>query len=241
MNSFKSNPLKYLKLFSIIYFVANFVLRLVVQLLSKYSGGMTVASLFAMVLTYLPFVLFMVYIFACYTKNKHHSLLTTSYIVNAVVTFITLISTISVLKYFKHYTFSELIRYGYISNILNPVFSGIALVFVVFYIVNCISKFKYSKAVQTLVIIQFILGLISVAIGIITSNTVTFTTVLSWLASITSLLPTLTYYIFWKYGILVTSTTPTENALYNIKKQLDDGKITEQEYNQRKTEILNKL
>lgn len=243
MNSIKNNPLKYLKIFSLIYIILNVILRIVYMAIRTdlyadyiyFNNTMFVLSVFGMLLSYAPFVMFMVYIFACYSKNRNHILLTIAYILSAVIGLITLVVNLSTLKNINYWT----LRQSY--TIVSCIFSVVSLAFTVFYIVDCCSKFKYLKISQKLITIQLIFNVFYITTNIFTAKAITAIITVSWLLNITYLISLFTYYIFWKYGVSAASAESTENALYDIKKQFDDGIITEQEYNQKKTEILNKL
>ena len=77
-------------IFSLIYIVLNVILRIVYMAIRTdlyadyiyFNNTMFVLSVFGMLLSYAPFVMFMVYIFACYSKNRNHILLTIAYILN---------------------------------------------------------------------------------------------------------------------------------------------------------------
>ncbi|MBQ2774290.1 MAG: SHOCT domain-containing protein [Clostridia bacterium] len=247
MNNIKNNPLKYIKLFSIIFLVSSLVLRIILTFLQsgEINFQFIIPTFLVTLLSYIPFILFMVYIFTCYSKNKNHILLTISYIILALINLSSVISNFSSIASLKYllYNPSNQIIYYFTRQILSVVFSIIVLAFTIFYVADCISKFKHLKTSQKLITLQLILtainNLASTILIVIMGNTPPFTIIFSFLTGLMGLLSPLSYYIFWKYGVSATSATPTENALYAIKKQFDSGIITEEEYNQKKTEILN--
>ena len=173
-------------------------------------------------------------------------LLTLTYGISALFGMITLISNIAQLKYMFYWeTFQQWLYYGCIEKIISVIFGVIVLAITIFNTVNCIAKFKYLRASQTLILLQAIITVISISITIsihiITGKPITFLAITGWLMNLTSLISMFAYVVFWKYGVGATSTTPTENALYGIKKQLDEGIIDIDEYNSKKAEILNNL
>lgn len=248
MDKIKNNPLKYIKIFVLVYFVSNITLEILrysmLDLLLNFP--ITVKTVLCLVISYIPFLIFTLYIFKFYNKNKSHILLTITYGISALFGMITLISNISQLKYMFYWeTFQQWLYYGCIEQIIRTIFGTIVLAITIFNTVNCITKFKFLRASQILITIQailtIILFLITVIIHIITGKAITVFTITGWLMNLTSLISMFAYVVFWKFGVSATSTTPTENALYSIKKQLDEGIIDMDEYNSKKTEILNNL
>ena len=236
MSNVRNNPIKYLKIFSLVYLISSFGLELIYCTIA----GCYYFNIIFDLLSYVPFIIFTVYLFSFYEKNRKHISLITVYVVSAIG---------SVLLLIRHNNFCKLRAFD------NPMdniyyFVGITyfamdFIFSVLYLVDCISKFKYIKYSQKIVTVQLVAKPIYILITIVSD--MVFEMELSNMSLFPILLRTLgllsvyTFFVFWKYGVTATSTTPIENALYDIKKQFDNNIITEQEYNQRKKDILNKL
>lgn len=63
----------------------------------------------------------------------------------------------------------------------------------------------------------------------------------SHLISLTSLLSMIAYIIFWNFAIDKRNVSVFEYDLIELKKQFDNGNITEAEYNEKKTKLLEKF
>lgn len=244
MNSIKQNPGKFIKLFGLLYLAIGFIEIVYDYIRYKFDHGLNVPLGTAILWTiaYVPFVLFLVYIFAFYKKKGNHILLPISYILLGLQQILSLVSDIKLLSYYKWYahSFRAIRRYGYF-NILGVLSGSIMLVFIVFYIVDCFSKFKFLRISKTLILIQAGLSvgfiLLKLIFDVVYNRSANDVSIICSLVSTTFYM--LAYIIFWRYG--VTTTTSIESDLYELKRQLDKGRITEEEFKVKKIEILNKL
>lgn len=246
MDKLRNNPLKYIKILTLIYLASSIILDTLHYSVLALMLPLTIGDIFGFLVSYIPFVLFTFYIFKFYLKNRSHLLLTLTYGISALFGMITLISNIAQLKYIFYWdTFQQWLYYGCVEKIISVIFGVIILAITIFNTVNCIAKFKYLRASQTLILLQAIMTVISISITIsihiIVGKPITFLAITGWFMNLTSLISMSAYVVFWKFGVSATSTTPTENALYTIKKQLDEGIISVEEYNTKKEEILSKL
>lgn len=244
MNSIKRNPGIFIKLFGLLYLTISFIEIVYNYILYKFVYGLNVPLGRAILWTiaYVPYVLFLVYIFAFYKKKRNHILLPIAYILLGLQQILSLIVNIKVLSndwgWFD--SFGEMLRYEY-SYILSALSGIIMLAFIVFYIVDCFSKFKFLRISKILILIQAGLSIGFILLNVIFN--ITYWKSINIVSAVFSLVSTtfcmLAYIIFWRCG--VTTTTSIESDLYELKRQLDKGRITEEEFKVKKIEILNKL
>lgn len=229
MNKIKDNPFKYLKIFSIIYLALSVIFKIISGISQSIQYDIPCDFIYVIleIVCYIPFGLFLVYIIKFYSKNKHHILLTVSYALSSVLGIISLFCAI--FNTFEIYDeFTPALVISLLSYVVNI---GIAI----YYTYDCFSKFKHLKISQIISIIKMFGSIVPVITSIILVSSVGL---LTFLLNLTGLLCSFVYYVFWKYGVTVSSDKLAENALYEIKEKFDNGIISEEEYNQKKAEIL---
>ncbi len=212
MDIIKKEPLKFLKIFSLVYLIASVVLEAVYLFLYFYEFGSQwyyyTSSVFSMILTYVPFVLFTVYLFSCYQRDKNHSLLTEFCILYALSNIISLYSAINVeVSYYR-------ISIGvgtmvHINNYVNIICSCITVAFAVSCFVSCVSKLKNVKATQVLSVINFTVHVLSVLFSFvysfITKDAINGFYIVSMINWIIGIIVPIVYIVFWRYAVSLPS------------------------------------
>ena len=248
MNNIKSNPIKYVKLFALLYIVVSLCSRLFyyVSRAVVYSDSVVPSTIFSSLLSYVPIVLLLIYSFKFYGTNKSHTVLTVSYLVSIVLSFIGVINNIRSIRYIFYYSsLAQAIRYGALETLVNIVFGIVSLVFAVVLLCQCLNNFKALKTAKKIVIINVGLSVVSILFGLILDfifgyvfNIMFFA---SFLMTASSLLSHAAYIILWNYAIEKRNTSPLEYELLSLKKLYENGSISEQEYNEKRTNVLNKF
>ena len=248
MNNIKNNPIKYVKLFALLYVAVSIVSRLFyyISMAVVYSQSVVPSTIFGFLLSYVPVVLLLIYSFKFYGTNKSHILLTVSYIVSIVLSFIGVINNIKSIRYIYYYSsIAQAIRYGALETLLNIVFSIVALVFTVILLCTCLNNFKTLKIAKKIVIINAGLSVVSILFGLILDFIFGAVFHIMFFASLlmtaSSLLSHAAYIIFWNFAIDKRTTSPLEYELLSLKELYENGSISEQEYNEKKAVVLNKF
>ena len=248
MDNIKSNPIKYVKLFSLIFIIASFVTRIIFQIVivNIYSGILPLANILSIILYMIPDVLFVIYAYKFYGTNRTQALLPLSYIVSIILSFISITQSIKTVRYITYYSsVAQAFKYGAAERVMNFVFDVVALVFSIILMITCLNNFKTLKIAKKIIIINAGLSIFSFLIGIIidlvAGYRINVLTAISFIIFLISLLSHISYIIFWNFAVEKRNVSPLENDLIKLKEKYNNGVITEEEYNQRKTEILNKL
>ena len=244
MSKIKENPIKFVQLFSIIYLVAYAILRVIYNIVVSSVYELQYFDIFeilGIIISLIPITLFLVYTYKFYGTKKTQILLPISYIVSLALNLFSFIQTIG---YSRNYTLYILFGHT-IAAVLTFILKVIGIGISVFLLVDCFTNFKYLKTSKKLVIISAIVSLVPALTDIIfsafTNGSFTILNVLSCLMNLTGILYCLAYIIFWNFAVEKRNVSPLEKDLITIKQQFENGVITEEQYNQKKTEILNSL
>ena len=244
MSKIKENPIKFVQLFSIIYLVAYAILRVIYNIVVSSVYELQYFDIFeilGIIISLIPITLFLVYIYKFYGTKKTQILLPISYIVSLALNLFSFIQTIG---YSRNYTLYILFGHT-IAAVLTFILKVIGIGISVFLLVDCFTNFKYLKTSKKLVIISAFVSLVPALTDIIfsafTNGSFTILNVLSCLMNLTGILSCLAYIIFWNFAVEKRNVSPLEKDLITIKQQFENGVITEEQYNQKKTEILNSL
>lgn len=246
MNKIKNNPLKYIKIFSLVYLISSVVLETIYYALVCSVNHFSF-SILQMVLPYVPFLFFLVYVFFIYGKHENHILLIISYIILAFLNLMSIISTISYLKilFLNNLAEANMLTNTYINLITNlSVF-----VFSIFCIIDYALAFKHLKVAVVFILAQMIIFSVSIIIRSILTFTTNLTgisfieiiiSIIYCLVELSDLIAIFTYFIFRKFELCENNAVFVEEKLYQLKRAYDNGKITYDEYNCKKESILNK-
>lgn len=244
MSKIKENPIKFVQLFSIIYLVAYAILRVIYNIVVSSVYELQYFDIFeilGIIISLIPITLFLVYTYKFYGTKKTQILLPISYIVSLALNLFSFIQTIG---YSRNYTLYILFGHT-IAAVLTFILKVIGIGISVFLLVDCFTNFKYLKTSKKLVIISAFVSLVPALTDIIfsafTNGSFTILNVLSCLMNLTGILSCLAYIIFWNFAVEKRNVSPLEKDLITIKQQFENGVITEEQYNQKKTEILNSL
>ena len=244
MSKIKENPIKFVQLFSIIYLVAYAILRVIYNIVVSSVYELQYFDIFeilGIIISLIPITLFLVYTYKFYGTKKTQILLPISYIVSLALNLFSFIQTI---VYSRNYTLYILFG-NTIAAVLTFILKVIGIGISVFLLVDCFTNFKYLKTSKKLVIISAFVSLVPALTDIIfsafTNGSFTILNVLSCLMNLTGILYCLAYIIFWNFAVEKRNVSPLEKDLITIKQQFENGVITEEQYNQKKTEILNSL
>lgn len=240
MSRIKENPIKYVRLFSMIYLIAFLVLRILYYVISGYP--IDAPTLLGLLLSVIPMSLFLVYTYKFYGTKKSQILLPLSYIVSlAINLFSTLVNIRRVHNGVLYFLF------GYSGGIIiSLLFQLISLGISVFLIYDCFNNFKSLKISKKLVIISAIISILSTFGNTLSSLIFGITifsvfTVITLLTNLTSLLSYFAYIIFWKFAVDKRNISPLEYDLLSLKQSYEKGEITEEQYTIKRAEILNSL
>lgn len=248
MNKLKSNPIKYVKLFALLYVALSIVSRIIyyISMSIEYSESVVPASLFSMVLSYVPITLFLVYVFKFYGRNQSQTMLIISYVASIVLSFIGVINNIKNIRYIYYYSsIAQAIRYGALETLINIIFSIAGLIFAVILLCTCLNNFKTLGLAKKIVIINAGLSVVSIVFGLVldlifgAAFSIIF--ISSLLMTLSSLISHAAYIVFWLYAIDKRNTSPLEYDLLSLKELYENGTITEQEYNEKKALVLSKF
>lgn len=241
----KENPIKYVRLFSIVYLIMSITTTLLYYIIIG-QVAFNFGSVIAVLISKIPFVLFLIYSWKFYGTKKTQALLPVSYTLSIIMSFFAIIKNIRNLGYISYYnSFKMAVRYGMLDNILNVIFGLVGLSIAIFLLVDCLSKFKRLKASKKLVIVNAAISMTSIIIGTIIdlSFGLTFTilSVVGILMSLSSVFSLSAYIIFWNFAIDRLKASPIEFDLIQLKKMYENGIISEDVYTQKRTELLEKF
>jgi len=223
----KENPIKYVKLFSLLFLITNVLARLLYYLVVAlvYSESITPAMLVGVITANITPILFLIYIFVFYGTNKSQVLLPITYVVSVVMGLLNMTQGVG--------------------NFVSFLFSLVGLGISVFLIIDCFSNFKRLNISKKLVIISAGVSCLSILVNFLVSLVNGYWAygiyLSSHLISLTSLLSMIAYIIFWNFAIDKRNVSVFEYDLIELKKQFDNGNITEAEYNEKKTKLLEKF
>lgn len=241
----KENPIKYVQLFSLIYLITSVTTTFIYYIIIG-QVAFNVGAVFGVLMSKLPFVLFLIHSWKFYGTNKTQLLLPISYILSIIMSFFSIIQSIKNMGYIAYYnSFAMAARYGMIDYILNLLFGTIGLAICIFLLVDCLSKFKRLRISKKLVIVNAAVSitsmLVSIIIDLIFGYNFGFLAVVGIAMNLCSVFSLSAYIIFWNLAIDRLNITPTELNLIELKKMFDNGSITLEEYNLKKTELLEKF
>lgn len=244
MSKIKENPIKFVQLFSIIYLVAYAILRVIYNIVVSAVYELQYfdfVEVLGIIISLIPITLFLIYTYKFYGTKKTQILLPISYIVSLALSLFSFIQTIG---YSRNYTLYILFGHT-VAAVLTFILKVIGLGISVFLLVDCFTNFKYLKTSKKLVIIgafiSFIPALTDIIFSAFTNGSFTILNVLSCLMNLIGILSCLAYIIFWNFAVEKRNVSPLEKDLISIKQQFENGVITEEQYNQKRTEILNQL
>ena len=248
MDNIKNNPIKYVKLFALLYLIVNVALRIVYYAVMSitFSIAISLATIIGVVISVIPILLFIVYIYKFYGTKKTQILLPVSYIVSIALSLFGLVQNIKDVRYISYYSSTaQALRYGVIESIVNIIFSIIGLSLAVFLLVTCLNSFKTLKTAKKIVLVNVAISLLSVLTGIvldiIAGYSLTVMFLISYLMSLSTILAHGAYVIFWNFAIEKRDISPLEYELQSLKELYDNGAITKQEYNEKKALVLEKV
>ena len=248
MNKIKENPIRFVRLFSIIYLVAYAFLRVLYNIalsavyeFQYYDTAEILVLILGIVISSIPITLFLIYTYNFYGTKKAQILLPISYIVSLTLS---LFSFIQTMGYSKNYTLYILFGHT-VAAVLTFILKVIGLGISVFLIVDCFTNFKYLKTSKKLVIIGAFISIVPALTDIIFSafanGSFNILILLSCLMNLAGILSCLAYIIFWNFAVEKRNVSPLEKDLISIKQQFENGIITEEQYIQKKADILNQL
>ncbi len=227
MSKIKDNPINYVKLFSLLYLGANIITKIIYYIIIAitFNVGLTFSVFISTITSVIPIILFIIYIFKFYGTNKTQILLPISYIVSITM------NLYSMIQDFK--------------DASSVLFGVVNLGISVFLVIDCFSDFKRLHISKKLVIISAGVSCFSILLNFVLSVLKGYGFygfyIASYLISLSGIFSMLAYIIFWNFAIDKKNTSSLENNLVSLKQLYDSGEITEQDYNQKKTEILNNL
>ena len=248
MNKIKENPIRFVRLFSIIYLVAYAFLRVLYNIalsavyeFQYYDTAEILVLILGIVISSIPITLFLIYTYNFYGTKKTQILLPISYIVSLTLSLFSFIQTTG---YSKNYTLYILFGHT-VAAVLTFILKVIGLGISVFLIVDCFTNFKYLKTSKKLVIIGAFISIVPALTDIIFSafanGSFNILILLSCLMNLAGILSCLAYIIFWNFAVEKRNVSPLEKDLISIKQQFENGIITEEQYIQKKADILNQL
>ncbi len=250
MNKIKENPIKYVRLFTLIYLIVNVITRIVYYsaLSIIHSFDIEAATILGITISLIPTILFIIYVFLFYGAKKSQILLPISYFVSIVINLFSLIQNIHNMRYIHHYSsFEQALRYGIVDDILNILFSVVGLCFAVFLLTTCLNNFKTLKTAKKIVIFNAVVSIFPFLLGIILnlakgySYNLSLLFIFSSLVSLSPILSHFAYIIFWNFAVEKRNVSPLEYDLVSLKQRYEKGEITEEEYNNKRADILNSL
>ena len=190
--------------------------------------------------------MFVIYIYKFFGTDKTQILLPLSYGVSIFLSLFGLVQNIRNVRYISYYSSAaQALCYGLIDSLVNILFSLVGLAFAIFFLITSLSKFKQQKIAKKIVIINAAISIFSILLGfildLITGYGITLIYGLSFLISISSLFSHMAYITFWLYAVEQHPKPPLEYNLITLKKNFENGEITEAYYNLAKERILNEL
>ncbi len=248
MNRIKQEPLKFIKIFSILYIVFSLVTRIIYYATTSavYRYPISFSTIFSFIISIVPISLFIIYIYKFFGTNKTQILLPLSYGVSIFLSLVALVQNIRNVRYISYYSSAaQALRYGVIDSLINILLGIIGLAFAIFFFITSLSNFKQLKIAKKIVLINAAISIFSMLFGfildLVTGYSITIIYGLSFLISISSLLSHMAYIVFWLYAVDMRNMPPLEYDLITLKKKFENGEITEADYNLAKERILNEL
>lgn len=241
----KENPIKYVRLFSLIYILTNLITTFIYYLCIG-RVALNFATILGLLFSKVPIILFLIHTWKFYGTNKTQVLLPISYIVSIIMSFFSIISSIRNLRYITYYnSFAMAARYGMIDYFLNLLFGTVGLGISIFLLVDCLLKFKRLNVSKKLVVVNAIISLSSMLIGIVVDLLFGYRfallSIVGIAMSLSVVFSLIAYIIFWVFAIDKANTSPIEISLIELKKMYESGKITVEDYNIKRAELLDKF
>ena len=235
----QNDPIKYVKIFAWVYFVSSFLYNAVASFQPYIYAEVWPSQVVLLQVMHnyaigsIPFVLFLVYIHLFYQKNQKHILLIFSFIATVLLSIYNYAEIADLRRYFDATTFFW--------NHKLPLLVG--LVPSVIYLVSSASGFKFLKVARCTSVVCAIFNLVRALGSIFTTSWQSFelTLFIVVLSVVFTVASGLTSVVFWNCAVRRDCVSKTEKALIKLKKQLESGAITEEEYNAQKAKILNKF
>lgn len=248
MDNIKNNPIKYVKLFALLYLIVNVVSRIIYYAVTSIvlSYSISLATIVGVIVSIIPISLFIIHIYNFYGTNKTQLFLPVSYILSIALSLFGLVQNIKNVRYINYYSSTaQALRYGVVDSMVNIFFNMIGIAFAVFLLITCLNNFKTLKIAKRIVLINFAISFSSIIIGIVLdvlagySFSVMYLT--SYMISFSAILAQAAYIIFWLYAVEKRDVSPLESQLLILKQQYDNGILTEEKYIEKKSEILQNL
>ena len=221
-----------------VYLVANIVRFLLESLFSVVMYNMLYLYDYgiAMMFEILPAVMFYIYITKNYTKGGKQTTLVLTYIFGIIVFAQSFFDNI---QYFRRYGFDE-VTFGDVVTLLVRTTQIISYAYLVF---ESATKFKHPKASARFATVY----LLAVAVYcvdytrelLVGEYDLNIITIIVYLQSVIDIVGGLAMYTFWAYAPKkIMTSTESGDALRELKTLYEQNLITEQEYNEKKAEIL---
>lgn len=239
LNRIRTNPLKYLKIGTIAFLISD----LFQEALSILNYGASSARDLLMYAVYAAApILFLVYLFVGYPKNKSHVLLPISCIVHSAYFLWICIKNRDML--------SMLVSRGSVVWIPHNIWSLLNLwlyVFLFFYWVlvvfafaahalNGFTKFKYLRVSRILGVLPFACKAMYAVCNLFFGHS-GYSLLTNLLTLFGALVSAAVWFIFWFWGVSALPAAATANPrLYALWQQLERGEITAEEYDRRRNE-----
>ena len=225
MKQIKENSIKYVKALVILYAVLNLTSKILYNILMGYIG----LSLIDTIISYIPIILFAVYVFLYYKTGEKQKLLPLAYVATAVLQLL------------------KILIFGLQNADISDI---VALIVAVFLAIDAFTGFKRIKTSKKFVVLDavvwlvFALAILIRSIGFLEyyltyNNVIAF--IVDCVQTVSGVFLMLAYIIFWNFCIDKKKTSTLENDLVYLRQQFDMGEITEQEYLKKKEEVLSKL
>ena len=234
----KDKALSFVKVFSIISVLLIFGTGIFSEILGIVFDGYHVEiikyylqDLFDFFLFALPVIILLIYLFVFFNKGKGNWLLAISFGTMGLASFIFAIRAITNLikntqfndAYFEYFPTTAIFRL-YVNPALDILFNLAVVCFSVFYIVNCVSKFKLAKITRIVTGLHLVLAILYALsenllrlINLIDESYMIFSgilTKLSWcIWELTCVLPVIIYFVFW--GIVIKRIKKEKELLQN--------------------------
>lgn len=227
MKKIKENPIKYVKTLVILYVVLDLTTRILAS--ASLGLGHIFLSLIETIISYIPVILFAVYVFLYYKTGKKQKLLPLAYVATAVLQLL------------------EILIYGLQNADISDI---VALIVSVFLAIDAFTGFKRLGISKKLVILNAVVVLVFTVMAVIRFVNLpgyyweyisVLTGIMYCVQVFVSVILMLAYVIFWNFCIDKKKMSLLENDLVYLRQQFDMGEITEQEYLKKKEEVLSKL
>ncbi len=216
MNDIKSNPLKYIKTFSLVYIICAVVSQVIYHAACAivYQMPVTIPMLLWSVIDLVPYGLFMLYIFAFCEKDVKSPILPISFIAACVLNIVYIFSDISVIiRFVTVSSMSHLL----ITKIISIMFTFLGTVIFALLAIDCFIGFKFRGFAQVLVILQIVLMLAqflpTMIIYLIFNVSLEGISYYNWFISLLPILASVTYFIFWRFAIPALREDKTKEQL----------------------------